>query len=115
MKPDFIKVLGLDKVLAGNYNPNSYIVNAEHLQKALEEKCKVIYADDSATLSSTFWTTEKQPSDKHQAFIFGVTEIVKEPCKHEPEKEMECIRGAYYYICKHCGEKLKPVAWEVEG
>lgn len=107
--PDFVKVLELEDIIC-----NEKWILVSELQDKLAEKCSIVYGVYDLELGLVIGSNKQASKDTHTAFIFGETEIVKEPCKHEPENRYNRMLGEHW-ICQHCGETLKPVAWEIEG
>ena len=55
----------------------------------------------------------KMPHHTHQARLAFITELPKEPCKHQPVKKLLYEIGdmQIYYECAHCGVELT-ATWE---
>lgn len=70
------------------------------------ESCPVVYGnnfksnDGSAFDIGSVWNITKLNDKTHKARLFGIEEIKKEPCKHEPLEEIK------HTVCKHCGVHL---------
>jgi len=69
------------------------------------------------------WFFGQRPSDHdtHVCYSFGIEELKREPCKHEPivekKRQMSSIFPEYEQTipkCKHCGVALKAEWKEVE-
>lgn len=115
--PDFVKILKLHKYW-GNQVAEKDFVYVYNIQNALAEKCKVITGRKQSDGSIYYGDGNPTPVDTHTAFIFGIEPIKPKDCKHEAEFKFDqygIYKSNHRYECKHCGEKLKPVAWEVKG
>jgi hypothetical protein len=63
------------------------------------------------------WSDVGDSADTHRALLIDITELPKEPCKHEPNIiQVPAGMGMVPFYtdtatCKHCGVKLK-ASWE---
>jgi len=89
------------------------LYRCEEMAKAANEKLNklieswpVVYG--YSTKSVAPWSADRCNSDTHKARLAFVEEIVKEPCKHEPDLlEMFQKSGLQNSKCKHCGVELQ--------
>lgn len=117
LKPDFIKLLGL---IPTRMESGAMWVRSEFLQRALEEKCEVVYGDKPA---ESYWTPEKCFGDTHTAFIFGKQEIAKERLKAEFEATVTMSHGfqnkiyeiEHDELTRFKGKKVRVTVEEIEG
>lgn len=84
-------------ITAYNFTEVSARIANNILNKHLES-LPVVYASE---LQEWQWTENKDVLDTHKARLFGIEEIKKEPCKHEPQ-----FPGYGELICKYCQVEL---------
>lgn len=100
---------------------NDYEDIADYLN-ALIESCPVVYGQikniDGGLTDKKYWCATQigNNGETHQARLFNIEEIVKEPCKHEPSPHISCSMsvdqlGNEYFQhktkCQYCGVELQ--------
>ncbi len=92
---------------------------ANHANLILKNRGQRVYAERFMGL----WVSEEERWAKdgmvqnptHRALLVCVEELKTDPCRHNPESEI--LYGGseeiadHHHVCKHCGEKIKPVVW----
>lgn len=89
------------------------VTECEVKLNALIESWPVVYLDeDPRNYDGSFvhyaCSSEKDEDSKLRAFLMFIEEIVKEPCKHEPDLDKYGIgNGNLSTRCKHCNVELQ--------
>jgi hypothetical protein len=102
--------------------PHEAAEMAQSKLNAFIESCPVVYLygygnplDSEISINKSNWkdrihyniSSNLNRSITHQARIFGIEQIVKEPCKHEPRYIDQSYKLPDSVVCKHCGVGLK--------